>query len=140
MAAPGEQDRYTFTLAAPSLLYFDSLTNNANLRWSLSGPSGTPVSNRTFTTSDGSGISGNPVLSLPAGAYTLTVSGVGATTGAYSFRLLDLSQATAADPRHARQRHLLPRQRHRRLPLQRRRRRLLLLRPPLRRSAATTGG
>ena len=98
MSAPGEQDRYTFTLAAPSRLYFDSLTNNANLRWSLSGPAGTPVSNRTFTTSDASGISGNPVLSLPAGAYTLTVSGSAATTGAYSFRLLDLSQATALTP------------------------------------------
>ena len=74
---PAEQDRYTFSLAAPSLLYFDSLTNNANLRWSLTGPGGTPVSNRAFTGSDASGISGNPVLSLPAGAYTLTVSGVG---------------------------------------------------------------
>ena len=89
---------YTFSLAATSLLYFDSLTNNANLRWSLSGPIGTPVSNRTFTASDAAGISGSPALALPAGDYTLTVSASGSNTGAYSFRLLDLSQATPLTP------------------------------------------
>ena len=93
LAAPGEQDRYTFSLAAPSLLYFDSMTNNSNLRWSLAGPGGTLVSNRAFTASDGSGISGSPALALLAGAYTLTVSGAGQTTGAYAFRLSDLASA-----------------------------------------------
>src|SRR5262249_21571210 len=92
LAVPSEQDRYSFTLAAPALVSFDALTNNANLRWSLSGPGGTPVSNRSFTVSDANNLSGNPVLSLAAGAYTLTVSGTGTATGAYSFRLLDLSQ------------------------------------------------
>src|SRR5205807_578755 len=30
LAAPGQQDRYTFTLPANAQLYFDSLTNSAN--------------------------------------------------------------------------------------------------------------
>jgi hypothetical protein len=98
LAAPSEQDRYTFTLAAVSQLYFDSLTNNGNFRWSLSGPNGTPVSLRTFTSSDAGNFSSSPTLALPAGTYTLTVSGLGTTTGAYSFRLLDLSQGTALTP------------------------------------------
>jgi len=38
------------------------------------------------------------VLHLPAGPYTLTVDGVGATTGAYAFRLLDLAAATPLTP------------------------------------------
>ena len=81
------------------LLYFDSLTNSSNLHWSLSGPAGTAVSNRAFTASDASSISGNPVLSLPAGAYTLTVSASGADHRRLTrFRLLDLSQATALTP------------------------------------------
>src|SRR5207248_1078137 len=48
IAVAGEQDRYIFMLSAPSLLYFDSLTNNGNLSWSLIGPAGTAVSNRSF--------------------------------------------------------------------------------------------
>ncbi len=94
LAASGEKDAYTFTLAASSLLYFDSLTNNANFNWSLTGPAGSAVSSRTFTTSDGTS-NNNPVLNLVAGNYTLTVAGTGATTGAYSFRLLDLAAATS---------------------------------------------
>jgi RHS repeat-associated protein len=98
MAAPGEQDRYTFTLAGASLLYFDSLTDSVNFSWSLSGPGGTAVSSHLFAASDGNTFSGDPVLSLPAGPYTLTVSGSGQTTGAYSFRLLDLSQGAGLTP------------------------------------------
>src|SRR5262249_26995861 len=93
-----QQDRYTFSLAAPALLDFDSLTNNSNLRWSLSGPPGTPVSNRSFIASDGSGFPANPTLSLPAGAYTLTLAVSGAATGAHSFRLRGLSQGAALVP------------------------------------------
>ena len=46
IAGIGEQDRYTFTLPGAAPLYFDSLTNNANLTWTLAGPAGTAVNNR----------------------------------------------------------------------------------------------
>ena len=103
---PGQQDVYTFRLAAPSLLYFDSLTNNPGFEWSLRGPdSADNVSDRQFTASDGNSVQ-NPVLSLPAGSYTLTVLGASLSTltaeelpaipavGPYSFRLSDLATAT----------------------------------------------
>src|SRR5205823_6399915 len=35
LAAPGQQDRYTFTVPAKALMYFDSLTNSSQLHWSL---------------------------------------------------------------------------------------------------------
>src|SRR5207253_3020033 len=92
LAAPGQQDRYTLTLPAKALVYFDSLTNSDNLQWTLSGPAGDTVSNRAFSRSD-AGSQTNPVLALPAGAYTLTVTAAGQVTGPYSFRLSDLSSA-----------------------------------------------
>jgi RHS repeat-associated protein len=98
LATPGQQDSYTFNLSANAILYFDSLTNNAGIRWSLSGPPGTVVSNRLFTNSDGSNFGGNPTVTVPAGAYTLTVTGIGQTTGDYSFRLSSLATATPLTP------------------------------------------
>ena len=77
IAVAGEQDPYLFTLAGPSLLYFDALTTNGNLNWTLAGPAGTAVNARPFSQSDGSFVSGNPVLNLPAGTYQLTVAGAG---------------------------------------------------------------
>src|SRR4029077_17283893 len=91
-------DHYTFTLATDSLLYFDARTNSGNLQWSLTGPMGVFVNPATFNTkfsfnaSDGFS-AGNPVVALPAGDYTLTVSGSGQTAGAYAFRLADLAAA-----------------------------------------------
>ena len=61
-------------------------------------PGGTAVSNRSFTGSDGFFGPSNPVLSLPAGAYTLTVAGSGQATGAYSFRLPDLAAGATVTP------------------------------------------
>ena len=93
---PGEEDRYTLNLPADSKLYFDSQTNNSNIHWSLAGPAGTAVSDRHLTISDGN--TGDGVLRLPAGPYTLTVDGDKASTGAYAFRLLDLAAATPLTP------------------------------------------
>src|SRR5262249_19208664 len=89
----GEQDRYTFSLAVTSLLYFDALTNNSNLTWTLTGLAGTAVSNRRFDQSDGT-----PLISVPPGDYTLTIDVPGEATGAYSFRLSDLAAATPLTP------------------------------------------
>ncbi|MEH2565659.1 CARDB domain-containing protein [Bradyrhizobium sp. AZCC 2289] len=90
----GQQNLYTFNLANPSQLYFDSLTNDSSLSWTLTGPRGIEVNTRSFTGSDSSSIA-NSVLSLIAGNYTLAVSGTTSHTGSYSFRLSDLASATA---------------------------------------------
>src|SRR4030095_6652728 len=71
---PGQRDAYTFTLAAETRVSFDSLTNGGPA-WSLVGPRGTIFSGRLFTRSDSR--SGNSVVVLPAGAYTLTVADQG---------------------------------------------------------------
>src|SRR5262249_28779649 len=93
LATPGSQDRYTFTLAGSTLLYFDSLTNNFNLNWTLTGPAAPAVNARDFTSG-----ANNTVISVPAGDYTLTIDLPGEQTGAYAFRLWDVAQAAALTP------------------------------------------
>ena len=94
----GEVDHFTFHLDAAARLSFDSLTENGNLRWNLSGPAGAVVSNayfRALSSTDGN----YAPLDLGPGDYRVDVSGAGDTTGAYDMRLLDLARATpiAAD-------------------------------------------
>ena len=96
---PGQRDFYTFTLDTAKQLYFDSLTQNAGMNWTLTGPRGAVVSARSFTTSDSFDFGlGSPVLDLPAGDYSLMIDVAGDQTAPYAFRLLDLSQATAINP------------------------------------------
>jgi len=95
----GQQNFYTFSLTNASQLYFDSLTNDGSLSWTLTGPRGTEVSSRSFTGSDsGNYGSSDPVLNLIAGNYTLSVAGSGAHTASYSFRLANLASATPITP------------------------------------------
>jgi hypothetical protein len=111
--APGDSDRYTFTLATDSFLYFDSLTNEHRLRWSLSGPDGrvkladlpeegfSQTFSRTFETSDGARRDpGNDfeLLPLRAGDYELTIDGDGDRVGPYQFRLVDARSAVSVTP------------------------------------------
>jgi hypothetical protein len=58
-----ETDDYTFTLSSAAVLYFDTLTNDSSLNWSLTGPQGEFVSRRAFNTRDS-------ILPLAAGSYT----------------------------------------------------------------------
>jgi hypothetical protein len=97
ISAPGEAQRYLFTLGSAATLYFDSRTNNNQLRWSLEGLAGVLVNNRAFTASDGPNI-GNPLLPLAAGDYTLAVTGNGDQTGGFAFRLFDLGTAPPLTP------------------------------------------
>ncbi len=92
VATPGQTQTYEFTLAAERRLYFDALSPASGLYWSLSGPRGAVVNRRAFAGSDGP--NGLSLLTLPAGSYRLTVDADGDTTGAYSFRLLDLAEAS----------------------------------------------
>ncbi|HEY9621936.1 MAG TPA: putative Ig domain-containing protein [Crinalium sp.] len=91
---PGEKHRYSFTLSDARQLYFDALTNDGSLKWSLTDSNGAIVSQRAFTASDAKGIA-NPALSLAAGTYTLSVQAdVSYAKPSYQFRLYDLSNAT----------------------------------------------
>ncbi|ROZ64162.1 CARDB domain-containing protein [Ramlibacter sp. WS9] len=96
--APGETDQYNFTLTSDAKLVFDSLTNNANLNWSLTGPNGTIVDARDFISSDSAGLSGSPAIELTAGDYTITVDADLDAIGSYGFRLLDLQDAFEISP------------------------------------------
>jgi hypothetical protein len=89
ITAPGQHQQYTFTLAAPTSLYLDSLTNNAQLRWSLDGPTGRLVNNWAFGTGD------NNLGPVPAGNYVLAVfaDNNNDVTSDYQFRMLDLATA-----------------------------------------------
>ena len=93
ISAQGEVDQYNFTLTNDIKVVFDSLTNNPNLNWSLSGVQGTVVNERSFSSSDSSSLTGSPTLDLTAGDYTITVDGGPDATGDYSFKLLDLQSA-----------------------------------------------
>ena len=96
ISTSGQQDSYVFTIATAASLYFDSLTSDGSLTWSLSGPRGAEVNSRSFQSSDdGSFSSSNPVLNLIAGNYVLTVTGTAGHTGSYGFRVLDLASAPA---------------------------------------------
>ncbi len=92
VATPGQIQTYEFSLASERRLYFDALLPASGLDWSLSGPRGVVVNRRAFSGSDGP--SGLSLLTLPAGGYRLTVDADGDATGAYSFRLLDLEDAS----------------------------------------------
>jgi hypothetical protein len=94
----GQQNLYTFSLANASQLYFDSLTNDSSLNWTLTGPRGTEVGGRGFTSSDSVDVSGSPALSLVAGNYTLSVAANGEHTVNYSFRLSNLASAAVLTP------------------------------------------
>ncbi|MFO1022809.1 MAG: Ig-like domain-containing protein [Planctomycetales bacterium] len=88
IATPGQRDAYTFTLGAESKLYLDSLTGDGNVYWTLKGPAGaTPLA--ALYASDW--YNGNPVMTLPAGDYTLTITRYQDSTGPYKFRLLNMA-------------------------------------------------
>lgn len=90
----GEVDRFTFHLDAPAVIAVDGLTDNSNLNWSLSGPSGTLVSQQGFQSQASYNGNYGPQR-LQAGDYQIAVQGNGDTTGAYNMRLLDLARSSA---------------------------------------------
>ncbi len=95
--AAGDVDRFDFVVAAPTKVCFDSFTNDSQLNWSLTGPAGTLVDQRDFADSDNWSIS-DSAIDLAPGSYEITVAGYGDHTGAYGFRLIDLSAAVEITP------------------------------------------
>ncbi len=91
---PGQTQSYQFALAEPHQIYFDTLSDSS-LQCTIAGPAGIAF-DRPLWTSDS--VDGNPVLDLVAGSYTVMVSGNGAATGTYAFRLLDAATALPFTP------------------------------------------
>ena len=90
LSTPGARASYSFDVTSDTLLYFDSLKNDSNLRWQLAGPRGIEISNRRFDKSDSLDIASVGIDVRP-GSYTLTVFGVGDLVRDFSFRLTDLA-------------------------------------------------
>ncbi|HSC14402.1 MAG TPA: hypothetical protein VLI71_04755, partial [Gammaproteobacteria bacterium] len=88
-----DEDRYSFTLASDARVILDVIRPGTDVTWTLQGPRG-QVAARSLPFTDGApaGFS-SPVLDLVAGDYVITLSGRSGAAG-YSFRLLDLAQAT----------------------------------------------
>ena len=78
ISVPGERDVYTFSIGAEKIFYFDALTSDANLIWTLTGPQGV-VASRYFTQTDGNAIGGGApsCVSFP-GDYTITIEATAA--------------------------------------------------------------
>ena len=93
----GEQDTYAFNLPNHVRLHFDALSGSANMQWTLTGPTGSIVSPRSFRSSD-SFDNSIPVMNVPPGDYVLTVSAATNSTGSYAFRLLELGSAATLTP------------------------------------------
>jgi hypothetical protein len=81
----GQTANYTFTLAAEAHVFFDALGQNTSFNWTLTGPRGVEASQIGLATYN------NKVLDLLPGQYTLAIAGSGDTTGAFAFRVLNLS-------------------------------------------------
>ncbi|TAK64405.1 hypothetical protein, partial [Methylobacter sp.] len=99
IAHAGQRDFYSFSLSEAKQLYFDSLTYNNSVNWTLVGPRGTVVSGRNFDSTDSGSFTGaSAIYDLVAGDYTLIIDGNADMVGNYSFRLLDIAQATPVTP------------------------------------------
>src|SRR3546814_1503782 len=79
-----DRTRFTLTLTQPSRLLFDALSSNTNLHWTLTGPRGVEVDQRTIAYSDSVDLASSlqPLMDLPAGDYVLTIGGFEAGGGA----------------------------------------------------------
>ena len=62
----GSQSPYEMNIS-----YFDALSNFSRLNWTLNGPTGAIIANRSFTSSDAQSI-GDPTVLLPAGSAVST--------------------------------------------------------------------
>ncbi len=91
IAQSGEKDIYTFTGTAGQRLLYDALINNSTstIYAQLISPSGQTAFYNGDADSDRA-----PFTLTESGTYKLSLDGNAADTGDYSFRLLDLSNAT----------------------------------------------
>lgn len=89
--AMGQTRRYNFSLAVPTLVAMDSLSDTDRINWRLEGPNGVVFNWRVIYSADSSRF--NSITQLPAGAYSLLFDAADDYVGGFSFRALDLSAA-----------------------------------------------
>jgi hypothetical protein len=91
----GRSTVFTFDLAGETQVAFAAQSLRSDIVWSLAGPRGREVADRPFDDAEGSGDGASKlsILTLPAGEHQLTVRGIAAASGDFSFRLLDLAAA-----------------------------------------------
>lgn len=77
-------------------MFFDSLTGDGSLNWSLTGPDGRLVNPRTFNNSDSYEM--DAMLNVRAGDYVIEVAASGTITNSYAFRLINASTALPFAP------------------------------------------
>ncbi|HSH17333.1 MAG TPA: CARDB domain-containing protein, partial [Verrucomicrobiae bacterium] len=90
---PGTRQNWVFSLATPTTLFFDALTNTPNATWTLTRGENVLVPARGLLGSDGLDFA-DSMLRLTAGDYVLTVALGLNNTGGYAFRLLSPASAT----------------------------------------------
>jgi RHS repeat-associated protein len=90
LAQPGSTATYTFNGLTGQRLLYDALQNNSlPINVVLTSPSGSTLFGGNI------GTEFDPLTLAESGTYSLTITGNGATTGSYAFRLLDLAAAPA---------------------------------------------
>ena len=90
ISLPSQVDRFTFFGTAGQRVYLDTFDLDAeDISITVSSPSGRTVWSMNHSTDAG------PTYLVESGTYTISVDGGGDTTGDYSFRIIDLSTATA---------------------------------------------
>ncbi|MBN9691849.1 MAG: putative Ig domain-containing protein [Verrucomicrobia bacterium] len=97
----GGADEYTFTVSGTErdFYVFDAQTSLNSLVWSLFGPEGTEVADRTFTGSDSANVGDTEsVLKLAPGDYRLQVRSTLDQAPDYHFRLWRLADAPLLAP------------------------------------------
>lgn len=93
IANPGDQVIHTFTASAGQRLFYDSLEGNFDQIYAkLLNPNGTMV----FINNANSDSDVGPFTLVDSGTYSLVIDGSGATTGSFSFKLVNLSTRPAA--------------------------------------------
>ena len=89
MTGTGSQQHYTISLTEPGRFLFDAFTTRGDVIWSLIGPYSDNVEDRSV-----GGDLGQPTLLLGPGDHLLTLEATSSNTDPFSFRLLDLADAT----------------------------------------------
>ncbi len=85
---PGSVDQYSFTLAQPTLVYFDELAGSCSIHWTCESPSGVVTFNDIAMCTTDPGL----ILLDEPGDYTCSVTGSQSAVGTYSFTIWEVSE------------------------------------------------